>query len=504
MSLWVYSALAAIGLYVYHTVNVYRAHRADQAHDKQNHCLPPPSLQNKWPLGFDNVLEALKATSEGRLNEHLLSTFRRLGPTYQQVLAGEATIMTIEPANLEAILSSPDVWGIGMRRKITLPMFGDGIFTQNGEAWKHSRDLLRPRFSHRAYDDLEVYREAVDGLIHVLSEKKGHVVDLQHLFFRLTLDVTTKFLFGESVCSLRSSNPEFEAAFDVSQKIVASRFRFQKLYWLVGGAKFKASCKTIHDFADNVIRRKLERAEQDPDAAGDDFLCRLIQDCADHDALRGQVVNVLTAGRDSTACLLAWTFFHLVRHPHVMQKLRDEISELDAGRSELRRSHLSKLKYLQATLKEVLRLHPSTPLGTRTSLQPATLPTGGGPDQCSPISIAKGTTVMFSQYSLHRRPEIYGMDAAIFRPERWESGSAIVSEDPTHQKMGYMPFGAGSRTCLGMDFALTEAAYAIVSMLQAFPSIMLPEDEKVELVGLEKQTVTIVLRSTDGCKVVIG
>jgi len=76
-------------------------------------------------------------------------------------------------------------------------MFGDGIFTQEGAAWKHSRETLRPQFLHKQYEDLEIFKQAVDDLLDAISDtatKHGGIVDLQPLFFRLTLDTTTSKL----------------------------------------------------------------------------------------------------------------------------------------------------------------------------------------------------------------------------------------------------------------------------------------------------------------------
>src|ERR1700733_635029 len=155
---------------------------------------------------------------------------------------------------------------MGPRRKVMFPFFGDGIFTQEGATWKHSREMLRPQFVHNQYEDLEVFREAVDNLINVMP-KEG-IVDLQPFFFRLTSDTTTAFLFGESVDSL--STPEstgestFASAFNTAQDFIAKRMRLQDLYWLVGGKKFTRACENVHRFADQIIDRNLSR-----DARGD-------------------------------------------------------------------------------------------------------------------------------------------------------------------------------------------------------------------------------------------
>ena len=79
-----------------------------------------------------------------------------------------------------------------------------------------------------------------------------------------------------------------------------------------------------------------------------------------------------------------------------------------------------------------------------------------------------------------------------------------LDDDPTYAKWGYLPFNGGPRVCLGLDFGLTEAAYTIVRLLQSFPTLKLPPMQKVELIGVEKQHMTLVLSSKEGCLVELG
>lgn len=80
------------------------------------------------------------------------------------------------------------------------------------------------------------------------------------------------------------------------------------------------------------------------------------------------------------------------------------------------------------------------------------LPTGGGPDGKSPVLIPKGSALAFSVYSMHRRPDLYGMDAELFRPERWEE-EMPMQQDHTKHKWGFLPFHGGPRVCLGRKYA---------------------------------------------------
>ena len=189
-------------------------------------------------------------------------------------------------------------------------MFGDGIFTQEGQAWRHSRELLRPQLLHRQYGDLTVFSEPVNDLLNVLP-RTGGVVDLQPLFFRFTLDITTAFLFGDSIHSLQTSDhtdeQTFAAAFDLAQQYVVKRFRLLDLYWLIGGKEFRDACRKIHSFADRIIDQNLSASSaQDEKDSRYVFLRGVAKACPDRDALRGQIINILVAGRDTTACLLSW------------------------------------------------------------------------------------------------------------------------------------------------------------------------------------------------------
>ena len=200
---------------------------------------------------------------------------------------------------------------MGPRREITFPMFGEGIFNQDGDAWKQSRELLRPQFHFKEYSDLSMFKDATDNLLKAIPAAGG-IVDLQPLFFRLTLDVTTEFLFGESIESLKvpeaTGEQTFADAFNIAQEYVAKRFRLLDLYWLIDGKKFRDACKQVHFFADKIIDRNL--LENSLENQGKYvFLKAMADKTPDRTVLRSQIINILTAGRDTTACLLSWTLY---------------------------------------------------------------------------------------------------------------------------------------------------------------------------------------------------
>ena len=467
-------------------------------------CASAPRVSNRKPLGFDRLRQIFHANAESRLMQLYLYHFRYWGMTLEQKLLGIRAFGTIEPRNLETILSTNFYdWSVGPRHILMSPFMDGGILTQEGAEWKRSRDLLRPQFARGQYENLAIFQEPIKDLVEALPSHG--VVDLQPFLSRFTLDVTTALLFGESVASLKNSNDsekrEFSEAFNLAQDCVAKRLRLQILYWLLGGRNYRRACKTVHRFADQIIDKQLSRRTQDTEnEARYVFLDSLAQNTSSRTSLRSHVINILVAGRDTTASLISWAFFLLLRHPNVFQKLKAEIQSTLYNNPNLSRSGLRDMKYLQNVLQETLRLYPPVPVNSRTAVRDTLLPTGGGEYGNKPVFIPKGDTVAYSVYAMHRRPDLFGDDAELFRPERWDEYMPLEA-NTTNSKWGYLPFNGGPRICLGREFSLTEAAYTITCLIQKFPRMRLPPEEKVEVIGAEKQATALVLSIKNGCKI---
>lgn len=114
------------------------------------------------------------------------------------------------------------------------------------------------------------------------------------------------------------------------------------------------------------------------------------------------------------------------------------------------------------------------------------LPRGGGPDGQAPLFVAKGTAVTYTPYAMHRRKDIYGPDAEEYKPERWET---------LRPGWEYLPFNGGPRICLGQQYALTEASYVTVRMVQEFQTMESRDPEGW------KENLTLTLCSLNGVKV---
>lgn len=186
-------------------------------------------------------------------------------------------------------------------------------FPKDGPSWKHSRELLRKQFARVQSRNLHHFYEHVDNLIACMPS--SGVVDLQPLFFNLTLDTTTALLFGKSVYSLRAdanqdfNNKVFAESFNIAQEGLAKRFRIAPFHFLYNPPAFRKACANVHRFVEQYID-SLDLSENDSlDGKSYGFIKQVARESATKQDLRDQLLNVLLAGRDTTACCLTWTWY---------------------------------------------------------------------------------------------------------------------------------------------------------------------------------------------------
>ena len=281
---------------------------------RQYGCKPVISrVPYNWPLALD----LLKRQYDVLFSEHtfeLLTEYFEIAGTVKIEFFGVAGYFTTDPENIEAILSTRfDDWALGSRRLATYPLLGEGIFSQDGPAWKRSRELIRRLFARIQKLTPQVFTPHVDGLVSAAGNiaAPGEVVDLKPFLFEYTLNTTTDLLFGEPHSSL--SKKERDAVrenYDFAAFGVGIRLRLADLAWFYNPARFRVACKDIRawasSFADKALRYKYEVGTEEASEKYP-FIIDIWEEMQDKDLVRDQLLNILVAGRDSTADLLCWT-----------------------------------------------------------------------------------------------------------------------------------------------------------------------------------------------------
>ena len=323
--------------------------------------------QSERLLGLALMKESKAASCDNTILETFRQRYEAMGPTFTMGMLGGHFVNTTDPENIKAVLATNfKDFGLGQRQYTFGPLLGKGIFTTDGTHWEHSRAIVRPNFVKSQIVSLEMFEGHIQELIEKIP-KDGSTVDLQKLFFNMTLDSSTEFLFGESIesqLSFEGSDAEkFSHAFDFAQHRMPGRNRLGSLCRFIPDREFDKACKVVHEWGDRYVAKALQNLAVEEKAEKDDdvkerytFMREMAKQTPDPIQLRNEVLNILLAGRDTTAGLLSNTFHALARHPRVWQKLKAEVDTLEGRLPDY--ECLRNMHYLKWVLNEGMLSRP--------------------------------------------------------------------------------------------------------------------------------------------------
>ncbi|KIM79356.1 hypothetical protein PILCRDRAFT_74435, partial [Piloderma croceum F 1598] len=322
---------------------------------------------------------------------------------------------------------------------------------------------------------------------------------------RFTLDTASEFLFGQNLNTLSSSLPvpgqggigakgsvttdawgSFAQAFEEIQQIVTNRRRLGYTWPLfeLFDDKTTPQVTVIRRFLDPIVRQVLLDKEAMENSGIESrieekaFIQHLAESTNDAGLIRDQILSVLLASRDTTACLLTYVTYFLTMYPDVTKKLRTEILKYCGPDGALTYDNTRHLKYLRAVINETLRLFPPIPLNMRESRATSCALPPADPTYTSfstaPLYMPKNTTFLYFPALTQRNPALWGKDADTFDPERWLDPERLARF--IANPMMFTPFSAGPRICLGQNYAYHEASYFLVRLLQQFDTFTLASD----------------------------
>jgi cytochrome P450 len=397
----------------------------------------------------------------------------RYGDVFTVRIAQEGTwVLLADPDDVKQVFTGdPAVFHAGEANTILLPLVGDhSVLLLDDDSHMQQRKLLLPPFHGKRMARYgELMRDV--ALAELEQWPKGTPFQLQPRMQAVTLEIIIQAVLGVRDSRLDHVRTTLQNLLrDVmspsSSALLAllGPHRFRKLPMVRRGLR------PTNDMLYEEIARR--RAEPDLEER-DDILSLLLQ--ARHEdgepmsdvELRDELVTLLVAGHETTATALSWTVERLARHPDKLARLREEVTR---GEDE----------YIDAVLKETLRLRPVLPLVVRRLKEPVEI--GGH-------LLPAGVRVAPCIYLVHRNEDVYPEPHA-FRPERF------LEQPPGTYT--WIPFGGGVRRCLGASFALFEMKQvlsALVERLEIEPSQ--PDDERVR----RRQ---ITLAPSRGGEVVLG
>ena len=340
-------------------------------------------------------------------------------------------------------------------------VLGQSVLVTEGPTWQRQRRMLMPAFTPaRVAGYAALMGRAGQGLLDrwIPAGVDQATVAMDDLWSEATMDVILQVLFS------RPAEGDARRAAAANRQLGATGFREMFLPltlpdWLPLPGKH-AKRTALHTLR-TLIQRHVDARQAAPasDAGPQDLLGMLLslRDDSSGEALSAQEVFdqcmvTFQAGHDTTTSGLLWWSWLMATHPEAAQRAADEVDRV-IGDAPPAADDLARLPWLQATLKEALRLYPPAPaLMSRRTTTPITL--GGW-------TIPRGAMLRITPWTLHRDEQLFPQ-AERFLPERFLDGA------PPPPKGAWMPFGAGPRVCIGQHFAQLEMALLAAMLLQRF------------------------------------
>jgi cytochrome P450 len=445
-----------------------------------------------------NVPQKFPPGPERGALDGVLSPFRRDPLTFLSNAAREygdivglrflhfRTYLVSHPGYIEDVLvNHPRKFVKGRVLQANKRLFGNGLLTSEGDFWLRQRRLAQPAF-HRtrigSYADTMV--RYTEQMLEQWSD--GEARDAHQEMMQLTLQIVGKTLFDADVAG---------DAQEIGRTITLLLDFSSDFRRLIFTPKWLPTPRNIQTTLairrlDKIVYRMIAERRTSGRDAGD--LLSMLLAAQDEDGsrmddkqLRDEALTLFLAGYETTANLLAWTWWLLATHPEVEKKLHQELHAILAGRSPTM-DDLPRLRYAEHILTESLRLYPPAWGMARLAVED---------HEIAGYPVPAGTGVAIAQWVVQRDPRWYDAPDE-FRPERWEGD--LQKRLP---RFAYFPFGGGPRQCIGNLFALMEATLVLTTVAQRFRLMMRPDAQIVPLASITlrpKNGVPIRLESRRG------
>ncbi|KAI8033434.1 hypothetical protein M5D96_013797 [Drosophila gunungcola] len=391
-----------------------------------------------------SIGELIENVKKGEILNWLKELRERHGSVFRIWFGKDLMVMFTDPEDIKQLLGNNQLLTKSRNYELLEPWLGKGLLTNGGESWHRRRKLLTPGFHFRILGEFkEPMEENCRILVNRLKTKaNGDICRVMH---------KQSFSFWQRLnIFFKHSKP---------------------------GKEREAALKVLHDETNRVIRLRRaqliqERNESRPESEQqpqDDvggkrrlaFLDMLLlaqmegsgggAELSDTD-IREEVDTFMFEGHDTTSSAIAFALSLLSKNPAVQQRAFEEASELEGREKE-------PMPYLEAVIKETLRIYPSVPFFSRKVLEDL---------QVGKLTVPKGASISCLIYMLHRDPNNFP------DPERFDPDRFLLNEKQMHP-FAFAAFSAGPRNCIGQKFAMLELKTTLSTLLRSYR--FLPDED---------------------------
>jgi cytochrome P450 len=392
----------------------------------------------------------------------LLSAYEEFGPIFSMRLLHSRVVFMLGPeANHFVTVGHPENfhWRESSFGDL-IPLLGDGLLTVDDDYHDRARAIMMPAF-HREQIVAAVAAMAAEADAAIERLPPGQTVDIYDWMRNLAMRIAMRALLGldpDEAGKGAAAAEHFERALgyygiDFQWRLI----RGPRSPW----SKLISSRQVL----DEIVFAEVKRRRADPDPGRQDILSLLVgargeggEEFTDRE-VRDQLMTLMFAGHDTSTSTLTFMMHELARHPEVVARLREEQDRVLGGEPPTVDQLEREMPYLEMVLDEVLRLYPPAWIGPRRAVREFEF---GG------YTVPRGAYLNYCSWASHRIPEVFP-DPEAFIPERFtrERKAALP-------RGAYVPFGGGSRICIGKRFGQTEVKLVATMLLQRLRLDALP------------------------------
>ncbi|XP_073951336.1 cytochrome P450 4C1-like isoform X2 [Choristoneura fumiferana] len=392
---------------------------------------------------------------------------------HAHLLRGNHEVMT-DPETVDVVLKScMDKDDTTMRYCRTVT--GNGSIFAAVPIWRPRRKILAPTFSMKNLNQfVEIFAQQSNLMTELLRPVAGKGdFSIWKYMNTYSFDSVCESALGVQMNSQQNSDHRFMKAFEkvshlIARRIVSIWMHPDVIYKSLPIYKvFKENRRVLYNFVDKLIQIKREELKNNNNRFGKrTFLEMMIMGSGGERGytnleLREEVLVIILAGTDTSAVGASYVCVLLSRFPKVQEKVYEELRDVfgDSDRP-LTVQDLPNLKYLDAVIRETLRMYPPVPVTVREVHNDVVLPSG--------VTLVDGVSVINNIWGIHRNPKYWGADADVFRPERFLEG-------PLKHPAQFIPFSYASRNCLGYNYAMMSMKTVIANLVRAY-KVLPPKD----------------------------
>ncbi|XP_062102607.1 cytochrome P450 81Q32-like [Humulus lupulus] len=389
----------------------------------------------------------------------------KYGDVYSLWFGTRRVVVVSSPAAVEECFTKNDI-GLANRPPLIMGKHMGYNYTTiadspYGNHWRNLRRIGTVEIfsSTRLNLFLDIRKDEIRRLLRKISPR----VELKSMLPELTFNIIMRMMagkryYGDDVTDEEEARQFREIMTEVFEKGGAGNPAdfLPILNWIPNG--YEKKVQRLAKRADSFLQGLIEEIRSSKDENRNTMIDHLLSlqesqpEYYTDQIIKGFVLILLLAGTDTSAVTLEWAMSNLLNHPHVLQKVKDELDTQVGQKKLVDESDLSKLPYLQNVISETLRLYPAAPLLVpHYSSNDCTI---GGFD------VPRDTIILVNAWAIHRDPKLWD-DAESFKPERFEKNG---------ESEGYklMPFGVGRRACPGIGLAQRVVGLTLGSLIQCF------------------------------------